>query len=508
MRITFIIGNGFDLALGLNTSYSSFLVSYLDKLKHSNKVHLSWFQRCIATNARLWSDAEKAFGEMIFDEPEFVDGDEKILAFSQCLQDFKTNFIDYLLDANRYFNDKLPEINSCGDEFCAGIFGLGQYLRPQYRKEFENAISSQPVYLNFISLNYTETLEKLIASFAYNNQTFKSVLNGRSITARLERPCIYLHGSLKEDRIVFGVDNDSQIRDGVIRKHCKESKRLVKSFLDMGYGLEIEAKMIMRRSDWLVPMGVSFGDTDKKLWSELFDCVFRANRSKLLLLPYYKESDVAAQVDENDRIFGNVRKAFSSLATDPAFKDFDALIANSTMDRVRVCKPSIVHGVHGESAYSDFLHLAIIGKKVGLRKTAKEIIEAKLADRKIRHDTMMFSGTVSFDYKENGGEFVFSVRGNEFVSKWSDATANSVRAYRDGVERIGFLESMQDLPPTLPDVKLLNWGRRDVVVKEGDVIFLLNKSGRILGLKILFVSAGVSLMNAGRIDIEYRLFDE
>lgn len=38
MNITFFIGNGFDINLGLNTTYSSFYPYFIDKARENNMI--------------------------------------------------------------------------------------------------------------------------------------------------------------------------------------------------------------------------------------------------------------------------------------------------------------------------------------------------------------------------------------------------------------------------------------------------------------------------------------
>lgn len=506
MRITYIIGNGFDLALGLNTSYEAFRLHYVESLKGKNNAALSWFRDKIQSDKELWSDAEKAFGDL-----EYKGLNEKTDAqrvFENCLSDFKQQFIPFLKAANREFDKLSDEVKMLGSEFCEGVLGVGKYLRPKYKDEFYRSFEARPVLVNFINLNYTDTLEKLIEFAVDENRVFKTSVGGRPITATLNKQCVYVHGSLKEDRIVFGVDNTSQIRDPKIMEHCVTNKRLVKGYLDMGYGVETDAMNLIDDSDWIVTMGVSFGDTDKKLWDRIFGVVFEKGRGKLLILPYYKETALPPLVDGNDLIFRETRKAFASLLSDKSRSDLvSSLIDQRTMDCVRVCKPGVVDGRNGDSAYCDYLHLSIIAKRVGLIKSKAELIEEEVSRIASFIDSSASTGRAAFDYKKNNGSFEFRIMGRVFDSRWSPAAHDAVHAYKDGVKQIGFSQGLNVLPADDVDVHSLNWGRRSVIVHAEDVIFLLNNDGWILGLKIKEVDDGGSEMADGRIVVDYKLYE-
>ena len=72
MNITFLIGNGFDLNLGLNTGYKDFLKEYV-RIK-SNVYYLDKFKEDILENFDTWASAEEAFGKYTGEYPNYVDG--------------------------------------------------------------------------------------------------------------------------------------------------------------------------------------------------------------------------------------------------------------------------------------------------------------------------------------------------------------------------------------------------------------------------------------------------
>ena len=53
MNITFFIGNGFDINLGLNTKYSDFYPYFIEKSTITNMIR-AWLQE----DELLWSDLE------------------------------------------------------------------------------------------------------------------------------------------------------------------------------------------------------------------------------------------------------------------------------------------------------------------------------------------------------------------------------------------------------------------------------------------------------------------
>ena len=66
MNITFLIGNGFDLNLGLKTSFSDFLKVYKEPQAGDSDV-IKKFKSYFLKDENLWSDAEMAFGKITDD---------------------------------------------------------------------------------------------------------------------------------------------------------------------------------------------------------------------------------------------------------------------------------------------------------------------------------------------------------------------------------------------------------------------------------------------------------
>ena len=92
MDITFFIGNGFDLKIGLKTKYSDFY-NYLHEIKSDSDLY-----KCIDADKDAWSDCEFGLGQHT---KKF----ETVEEFSQTYISLCTDLIDYLKDEQK--NSKL-----------------------------------------------------------------------------------------------------------------------------------------------------------------------------------------------------------------------------------------------------------------------------------------------------------------------------------------------------------------------------------------------------------------
>ena len=86
MKITFLFGNGFDIQLGLETSYEDVKKAYC--ATPSKGKHIEKFKSSIKNNGKLWSDFELGMGEFT---SEF--NAENLSEYEDCIRDF-TNFLN------------------------------------------------------------------------------------------------------------------------------------------------------------------------------------------------------------------------------------------------------------------------------------------------------------------------------------------------------------------------------------------------------------------------------
>ena len=94
MNITYIIGNGFDLGLGLNTTYSNFVDFLSERVKRWLSTNekswnrdemrfAEWLEGKIVENKfEFWHDAEEAFGALSFSA--FSERDGRMDCHEEC----------------------------------------------------------------------------------------------------------------------------------------------------------------------------------------------------------------------------------------------------------------------------------------------------------------------------------------------------------------------------------------------------------------------------------------
>ena len=146
MNITFLIGNGFDVNLGLKTRYTDFYPYYLGK-KHGDLL-----SNAIADNYENWADLEVFLGQFLNQiTPDDID------AFLDSKGVLENDLAEYLKAEEQCVS--ISEKATCTD-FSQKIAGFYKEFSSKDQSEFtswQKTISSVIRY-HFISFNYTDAL--------------------------------------------------------------------------------------------------------------------------------------------------------------------------------------------------------------------------------------------------------------------------------------------------------------------------------------------------------------
>nr|WP_326214440.1 AbiH family protein [uncultured Oscillibacter sp.] len=281
MNITFLIGNGFDRNLGLNTTYSDFVKDYKN-LKADNNI-LADFRRHIKENQELWSAAELALGHYT---GELRSGQGK--AFSECQIDFCNQLAAYLKK-----QESRIEYASSEEAIVKAFSHLNNLIQsfPTQEKNVLNTIYqkyiSEGISFRFICYNYTRTLDECIALVKKKSSYVGMHKNG-SITLNhtLGRIC-HVHGTV-ETEMVFGVNDESQI-DNLDLFDCENGdiykNMLIKRNANASYQeyTDEEAAKLISESQIIYVYGMSIGETDNLWWDRICAWLDSSNMHHLIL---------------------------------------------------------------------------------------------------------------------------------------------------------------------------------------------------------------------------------
>lgn len=275
MNILYIIGNGFDLAQGMNTRYADFYPYYLSCPSPSDSVKL--LKEEIKENIGDWSDMEIALGKFtnkLSSENEFL----------EMYFDLSDRLSEYLEKESE--KKKLSKRESVLEDF----FEPFRYLEPLDQRVYQNYCdqflgnNKRPVFdVNVVTLNYTSSIESLVG--------FPSTLNVSLSTGlySLHNIC-HLHGVLG-DTILIGVNEEQQIDNVAFKQNQAVKDCLIKpeAIAAMRSDKKLLCGNYIDKADVIILFGVSLGSTDAYLWKAIVDHLAKNYRPMLVYFHHSSE---------------------------------------------------------------------------------------------------------------------------------------------------------------------------------------------------------------------------
>lgn len=264
MNVTFFIGNGFDISLGLKTSYEDFYNWYIKKYPNS------YFAELITSERKNWADLETGLGEhtkCITPEQftEFLDEKEEL----------ENRLAEYLFEQQSAFT--LPQTPEFAKEFIEHTTNFFKEFSGEQRTHYNNLASNNSgKSFTFVTLNYTSVLDSIIR---YVNEYFKK----QSQSSPFSSLVYHVHGEIEQ--LVLGVDNANQISNADLREQCScFIKPLVNQRL--GDGIISRLHSIINGSEYICIYGASCGVTDQSWWSYIVDWLQKDIKRRLVLYVY------------------------------------------------------------------------------------------------------------------------------------------------------------------------------------------------------------------------------
>ena len=265
MKILYILGNGFDKAQGMKTSYPEFY-QYLMKNTDNGSALLQQLKREINDNNQLWSDMELALGEFTSHVQSASDFDSLYFELSDHLQDYLRSEEERFLPTDELKN-----------KFKEDVINPFVYLenddKSVCKRTFKNEqLNTSTQEISVMTFNYTNTIEKLVLPMhLVENKDIDKVDYDYSIDAsHVLKRIIHVHGRLG-DSIIIGVDNGDQIKNSAFRVNEDIKDLLVKEQSNrvMGYTRHNQCEKLIADADLIILYGLSLGETDSRWWKRI-----------------------------------------------------------------------------------------------------------------------------------------------------------------------------------------------------------------------------------------------
>ena len=292
MNILYLIGNGFDLRLGLPTRYADFL-KYYERQTPKLGADLSLQEETIKKyKKRFFAEMAEREGR---GEEQWKDLEIALGEFTTAFGDDADGFCDFYEDMNRSLEAYLSQCNSFEptpeevEKFREDLTYPYRYFKPREEKELRALTIAQAWYIDVISFNYTSSFECLCQdALLVGERNYPEGYSGHSV---IYQGVKHVHGSLGEGGILLGVDHGEQIANEQYRKNDDVADLLLKPQANEGRGtlVDEECLSLITGADVICLFGLSLGPTDQMWWTAIKKR-FLDNPGVILLYFHYDRS--------------------------------------------------------------------------------------------------------------------------------------------------------------------------------------------------------------------------
>ena len=291
MHITFLIGNGFDVDKGIQSSYAKFYEWYCNQ--PSSKKHIEEFRknikddivRDVPDDEKTWADFELGLGRYT---ARFTK--DTVEDFLDCLEDGQESIRKYLLEEEAKFNpDAYTDVSY--QSFYHSIRDFYAEVSDLERPTIQTTITSQgseSKEIKFITFNYTNTLERIFSKLPADHfYTWRN--SGTTYSYRINRDILHVHGTTEEFP-VLGVNDESQIVNKELLETPQFKEMMCKSdtVRALGKRWHEEAEKQIASSRVVCILGMSLGESDAKWW-RLLNQWLKADRNRHLIIYWFEK---------------------------------------------------------------------------------------------------------------------------------------------------------------------------------------------------------------------------
>ena len=290
MNITFMIGNGFDINIGLNTDYKSFLNYYLEQVTLNEKTKepdedILAFKKLISEDIEYWSALEKALGEMSVVEPlNTVEG------LIKCKRDLDRQLKDYLVKQQERVD--YSNKNAYGAAMSKSLEHFRLSLKPMTERRLTSIFdrfSAESIVYNAITFNYTNVFRTVFSAMSDPVGTHN---RGTSSYRHNKGKMVHIHGTTELSMIV-GVNDESQIKNEDLARDKRVQAYMIKPRMNelSKEARNEEAISAIDASAIIVLFGMSIGETDKYWWKYIAKHMLKVSHCQLIIIDYIRGYD-------------------------------------------------------------------------------------------------------------------------------------------------------------------------------------------------------------------------
>lgn len=292
MYITFLIGNGFDLNLNLETRYENFYQYLLINASRTNIIK-DWIKEDVS----LWADFELRLGK---ETRRVEDGKESEFVRSKI--EIVTLLSEYLKDQEKKISNE--DYLGMKQETERSLMRFFEGLQPRSISAIKSLLSKhrqETRIYNFIVFNYTRTADRLFEHIKRKTGLRHQRTDGFVIHDKIDK-VLHVHGSVVSGMIT-GVNDASQINNEKFRNDPLLQQTMIKESINYTSGHERtkEAEGIIENSDIIYIYGMSLGETDGRWWDAIFNWLL-TNTERQLIVSIFDENREIISISPEMRI--------------------------------------------------------------------------------------------------------------------------------------------------------------------------------------------------------------
>lgn len=322
VRITWFIGNGFDVNIGLKTSYSDFRKRVYFSEKHCDSpLKDKLIEKLVAADIKdlsfgqLWSDLEELLGRAAG-----LYTNEEVSDFSATFQEMETLLVDYAHRQESRLPDILP--TECVEEFKDTVACFDARMAAGDRRLLGLSDRAENRSHRFVSLNYTQAFAKFLKASADADGVIHKRRVGSAVCTDTVGNLLYVHGSIGEDGIsnsvVFGVDSPEQLdnhsfaHDALFTELWVKADRNTNLFANTN---EDDLHAQIANADVFCVYGCSMGSTDGRIWRAMGKRLVDEPDVKLVLFIFGLGNRLGPNHTEYQTVRESSRHAFQNAAS-------------------------------------------------------------------------------------------------------------------------------------------------------------------------------------------------
>lgn len=276
MEIVYLIGNGFDLNMGLKTKYSDFYSQYIQsesidesilRLKQDIGKYLSKESSDIN-----WSDFELDFGR-------YTSRITSVEELINIYEDVNISLHNYIKEQELLLGMRDKQV------LIKDLMFPAEHLREIdkfYINDFAARFKKTPQNTNIITFNYTKCIENILGIKYVNH--YKLGYNNKG------NPCYlhsikHIHGCI-DDNILVGVNDINQIHNEQFKKDNTALALLIKPQSNKAIGSRVDEECIrvVQKSNLVCLFGLSLGDSDMFWWNLIGEQLLRTDFRLILFV--------------------------------------------------------------------------------------------------------------------------------------------------------------------------------------------------------------------------------